>query len=124
MLNIKKSLNSASCINCCSNDRDIAQTFCAYYDNIYNSPTVVDDTSFSTIYEEYVKSHTSDKGASIIDIDIIEAVVKSLKADGIVSEHVSHSHPALIVHLKLLFSLILKSHSVQSVQTCTVSSFL
>jgi len=48
------------------------------------------------------------------DIDIIEAAVKSLKAniaasfDGIVSEHVSHSHPALNVHLKLLFSLILK----------------
>jgi len=53
-------------------------------------------------------------GASIIDIDIIKAAVKSLKAnkaasfDGIVSEHVSHSQPALIVHLKLLFSLILK----------------
>jgi len=101
----KKSLNSASCINGCSNDRDIAHTFCAYYDNIYNSPPVVDDTSFGTIYEEYVKSHTSDKGASIIDINITEAAVKSLKAnkaasfDSIVSEHVSHSHPALIVHL-------------------------
>ena len=37
---------------------------------------------------------------------------KSAGHDGIVSEHIVHSHPALVVHFKILFSMILKTGHV------------
>ena len=51
-------------------------------------------------------------------IETVELAIKSLKLnkaaghDEIVSEHIVHSHPALIIHLKILFSLILKTGHV------------
>jgi len=34
---------------------------------------------------------------------------KAAGHDGLVTEHIFHSHPAIMVHFKLLFSMILKS---------------
>ena len=52
------------------------------------------------------------------DIETVELAIKSLKLnkaaghDGIVPEHIVHSHPALVIHLKILFSMILKTGHV------------
>jgi exonuclease III len=53
---------------------------------------------------------------SVIDIEYLEKCIHELKGgkasgqDGIVAEHILHSHPSIVVHLKLLFSMIL-SHA-------------
>ena len=50
---------------------------------------------------------------SVIDIETVEKCIGSLKCnksaggDRIVAEHIIHTHPAIVVHLKLLFSMML-----------------
>ena len=61
---------------------------------------------------------TSEMANFPIGIETVELAIKSLKLnkaaghDGIVSEHIVHSHPALVIHLKILFSMILKTGHV------------
>ena len=51
-----------------------------------------------------------------VDIDSIEQSIRLLKLskaaghDGLTAEHIVHSHPSIVVHIKLLFTMIL-SHS-------------
>lgn len=51
--------------------------------------------------------------SNVFDISDIEAAVDSLKVgkaagfDEIVREHITHSHPSLIVHLKFLFNILM-----------------
>ena len=52
----------------------------------------------------------------VIDVDCIERCIKRLKLekaggiDGLVTEHVIHCHPSIIVHLKFLFTMMM-THS-------------
>ena len=48
-----------------------------------------------------------------INVELVERCIKSLKLnkaaglDGISGEYIVHSHPSVVIHLKLLFSMIL-----------------
>ena len=52
--------------------------------------------------------------SNVFDIPDIEAAIGSLKFgktpgfDDTVKEHISYSHPAIIVHLKFLFNILIK----------------
>jgi len=91
---------------------NIANCFKDYFSTIYiNSAddiTAVDDYNNCCINNDCDKS-----SLPIIDIEAIELCINSLKrdkaagCDGLVAEHILNSHPAIAVHLKLLFTMML-----------------
>ena len=92
----------------------IADKFKDFYASIY-----VDSSSCTIAVDEYrelidtLPPVTSD---ITVEIDAIEQSIRSLNmskaagCDGLTAEHIVHSHPAVVVHLKLLFTMML-SHS-------------
>jgi len=107
-----------TCISGSSNNADIAELFRDHFSAIYNDPeNDLGFVKFKQLCNEYKVRNIDDKDnpnnsvADKLDIKTVEQVVKLLKMnkaaghDGIVSEHVVHSHPALLVHLKILYDL-------------------
>jgi len=116
--NIKgSSIVAETCINGSFDNASIAESFRAHLADIYSDSSdlvVVDE--FKQQYSELKSDNSNDNANNFsFDLDMIEQSVKLLKLnkaaghDGIVSEHIIHGHPALLVHFKLLFNMILKT---------------
>ena len=91
----------------------IANTFKNFYANIYvdSSCDASAVAEFNNVYSSMTDGVINDK--VIVDVKDVERCIKMLKInkaasfDGIMSEHILYCHPAIIVHLKILFSLML-----------------
>ncbi len=111
----KKQLEINTCINGSSDNAAIAESFRAHLSTIYND---VNSDRFEQLNVDANVCTNNDDNNFAFDLEIIEQAVSSLKMnkaaghDGIVGEHIVHSHPALLVHLKLLFNMILKAGHV------------
>ena len=91
---------------------EIADMFKQYY-----SQTFVVSNSDKKAFDEFNALHETrhqlDKSLPLFDISTIETCINMLKlnkaagGDGLTAEHVIHSHPAIVTHLKTLFSMIL-----------------
>jgi hypothetical protein len=115
----KKHLDVKTCINGSSDNASIAESFRVHLSSIYNDTGNQSSTgkSDNIQFDNYNRSN-SEVTNFPIGIETVELAIKSLKLnkaaghDGIVSEHIMHSHPALVIHLKILFSMILKTGHV------------
>jgi len=92
----------------------IAEKFREFYSQIY-----VDSSKCNTSVDEFnsvFSGVTSHCERICIDVERIEDGVRMLKPckaagyDGLVGEHLLHSHPSIYVHLKLVFTMML-THS-------------
>jgi hypothetical protein len=98
----------------------IANKFRDYYANIF-----VDSGANFAAVSEFEELHNSrpmstsgllNNNLPNVDVESIEKCISALKTnkaaghDGIVAEHIINSHPAIVVHLKSLFSMML-SHA-------------
>ena len=108
------SLSNPVSIDSQSDPTIIADTFKNLYAGIYIDSAK--DASAVNECNELRASMTSDSIPICIDIEAIQRCVLRLKCnkaaghDGISAEHILNSHPAIILHLKFLFSMML-SHS-------------
>ena len=103
---------------------DIANTFRDFYSSVYvNSHDNLDAVNeFTSCYNSHCNNDTKSEPMFInadscrFDTDCIERCIKSLKLnkaaglDEVLAENIVHAHPAIVVHLKLLFSMML-AHS-------------
>jgi len=86
-------------------------TTLAYNVNSAENETVVHE--FNSVYNNQFTSDEECANNSLIDIETVEKCIKQLKCnksaglDDIVAEHLIHAHPAVVVHLKLLFGVML-----------------
>ena len=98
----------------------IANNFKDYYANIY-----IDSGKDRNAVNEYNNNLASVVDPAVhdpvlIDVDSIQRCINLLKpnkspgGDGIMSEHILNSHPAIVVHLKLLFTMMLTHSYVPS----------
>ena len=118
--NFWKIWNSYFCKNC-SNDVDIdghsesseiANAFARHFANSFvnsiNDNQSVDE--FVTLYQ-HVRNVVPETVIDISDVELCLSYLKMNKAsghDGLVAEHLMHSHPAIVLHMKILFQLIFK----------------
>lgn len=103
----------------CTNDEETANKFAAHFNNVFCKSS--DDTS---AYDDYLRKRSeclldmdnpqcSYECIDKINVEVIEQSLKRLKfgkaagPDDLCAENVHYAHPALIVHLKQLFKLIL-----------------
>ena len=115
----KKHLDVNTCINGSSDNASIAESFRVHLSSIYNDSGHQSSKGKSghTNFDIYNRSNNEVTNFPF-SIETVELAIKSLKLnkaaghDGIVSEHIVHSHPALVIHLKILFSMILKTGHV------------
>ena len=106
----QKSVNS-SVIGGQTDPLAIAETFRNYFSTIFiDSKTNIDAVNeFNSKLSNFEKLNRS---MPEINVQVIERCIKELKmnkaaaADGLVSEHIIHSHPAIVIHLKILFSMM------------------
>jgi len=103
----------ASNIDGFSVDQEIANHLCnSFVDVCFDSYA---DTHFNAVVEQHI--HNTSDGATnansnFFSVSDVEFAVKQLKSgkapgfDGITVENILYSHPAIIVHLKLLFNMI------------------
>jgi len=95
----------------------IADTFTEYFASQYVNSA--DDSAamndFVSAYE-HLNSKVDNSKQLTIDVELIEKCIHKLKTckaaghDGIVAEHILNAHPAIVVNIKLLFSMML-SHA-------------
>jgi len=95
-----------------SHPSDIASAFrdhyCTTFVNSY------DDLSAVNEYSEILNKLNENDDIPSVDIDIIERCIAKLKHnkaaghDNITAEHISYSHPAIVLHIKWLFTMMLK----------------
>ena len=99
-----------------NDDKGIANKFANVAESV-SVPNSVDrhkllETEFITRFSQYVGDCCSN-----INADLVTNCINNLKKgkasglDGLMAEHLSFAHPALVVHLSLLFTILLK-HSV------------
>ena len=102
-----------------NNPLEIASTFKDYYSNIYVKSSDDDDAAnafFDLI--NGLESNISDELPQI-DGELVESCIKQLElgksagADSIVAEQIVHCYPSIIIHIKLLFTMMV-SHSYVS----------
>src|ERR1700690_652683 len=97
-----------------TNPEAIANKFKEFYSNVYVNSA--DDANAVKNYNELCRTQFGINDASVVSIDAVEDCVKILKQnkaagiDGITAENIINSHPCIIMHLKLLFTMML-SHS-------------
>ena len=105
-------------VNGLTNDKDIANEFRKSSSDVYFN-SYVDTEGTSKCMDTIQNLLLSDLDNSIVDANIfsvtdIENAIKSLKGgkaaglDSLTKDHIVNSHPAVIVHLKLLFNIIYK----------------
>jgi len=111
--NIGKISENSPIIDNKSDPVEIANTFKDYFSSIYINSS--DDQQSVNEYTKlsYTMSACTDSVCSV-DIEDIESAIghlhmnKAADRDGIMSEHIVNSHPSIVVHLKLLFSIMMK----------------
>ena len=104
--------NSAS-INGQNDPVLIANAFKTHFAQSYINSA--DDIQARTEFADLLSSKAPElcDASPEISIELVEQCIKELSCnkaaghDGLVAEHVIHSHPSIVVHLKLLFSMIL-----------------
>ena len=101
----------------CNNNTDIANAFADKFSAIYyGSQDILSDDS-GLLYYSNKNNNTnilqvSDDSVPIFTIEVIETALSRLKhgkacgPDDIASEHLSHAHSILIIHLRLLFYMM------------------
>ena len=101
-----------TCIDGSTLPSKIAAPFRELYANIYVNSA--DDeckvTEYNKLRLHYVGDNKTDISVTVQDVEHAINQLKFRKAvgiDGFVSEHILHSHPCIIVHLKLLFHMML-----------------
>ena len=93
----------------------IANCFRDHYANIYtdSSTNATFVSEFKMAYNEAYCGDLNSENCTAVDIETIEECIKSLKCnkaaghDGVRAEHILHAHPAVVLHLKLLFTMII-----------------
>jgi exonuclease III len=94
------------------NATDIANTFSDHFSKTFVKSS--DDTKIMNEFNDIGAEIQSEFFNEYIDIKDIEHCISKLKLnkaaghDGLVSEHIMYSHPALVTHLKLLFYILMK----------------
>ena len=92
----------------------IANKFKEFYANVYVNSA--DDVKAVNDFNELRKTSFDVNDDTTVSMGSVEDCVKMLKLnkaagiDGLSAEHIINSHPCVIVHLKLLFTMML-SHS-------------
>ena len=100
-------------IDGCSDSSSIADVFKRFYSNVFIDSSS-DRKAAAEFAEVFLRLDKLDKSIPDANIEIIERCIKGLKLnkaagyDGIVTEHIIHSHPSLVVHIKLLFTMIMR----------------
>ena len=109
----KKSLDRPVSVAGKSDPIDIANEFKLHLSNIFVHSS--DDINSVNEYSKLCDSHKDAvQSLPIIEVEVIERCINSLKCnkaagfDGIVSESLLHCHPSIIIHLKLLFTMMMK----------------
>jgi len=104
--------NTPSQINGCTDSYDIASNFCDFFAECgFDSYSDVDSVNKLC---ERLDGSVRTLSNNVFDIPDIEAAIGSLKFgkapgfDDIVKEHISYSHPSIVVHLKFLFNILIK----------------
>lgn len=115
--NYRKSLVNTNIIDGEMDPGTIANKFRDYYAKIYvdSGANFAAVSEFEQLYNKMSsnKSLVNENCLPNVDVESIEKCISELKAnkaaghDGIVAEHIINSHPAIVVHLKLLFSMML-----------------
>ena len=103
-------------INGRETDQDIADVFSNNFAQVcFNSYKDSDRVAklWDSLHSKFLSEYDAIEGQlNTFHIDDIEASLKSLKngkaggLDGLTKEHIIHCHPAVIVHLKLLFNMM------------------
>jgi len=110
----KKNMATPVAIEGETNSESIANKFKEFYSNVYINSA--DDVDAVNNYNELRKTSYGVNDSSTVLLDSVEDCIKMLKPnkaagiDGLSAEHIINSHPCIIVHLKLLFTMML-SHS-------------
>ena len=110
----QKSLSNAVSVAGHSDSDSIADSFKNYFSNTFINSS--DDTAAYNEFKNVESKFNLDGESSLpyIDVECIERCIKLLKPnkaaghDGISTEHILNSHPALVLHLKVLFEMFLK----------------
>ena len=109
----KKSLSTPISVAGKSDSTCIANEFRSHFSNTFIKSS--DDLHSVNEFISHRESHKADvQSLPPIDVEIIERCIKSLKCnksagfDEIVAEHLIHCHESIVVHLKFLFSMMLK----------------
>lgn len=103
-------------INGCTNDADIASEFATHFNNVYCKS---DDDDIA--YNDYIQERSgcmnnvqsSYECIDKINVELVDQCLQRLKKgkacgpDDLCAEHLQYAHPALILHLKILFKLIM-----------------
>jgi len=107
------------CLNVSQKDSDIAECFADYFSSVHDvtdeNCNLSDATLFESCYKHaFYDTNVSDLSCIVpLTVEQIDNCVKQLKygkaagPDGLTAEHLKYAHPALLVHLKLLMSLML-----------------
>jgi hypothetical protein len=95
-----------------TNSSEIANAFRDYYSKTFINSA--DDHKAVNDYTNILSDiYNCDLPSPAVEIDVIERCIAKLKLnkaaghDQLVSEHIVYSHPAIVTHLKLLFTMIL-----------------
>lgn len=106
------SYSSSSVINGCTDDVHVAEMFSNSFGSVYFD-SYEDGSGYSECLERVQQAITHEQGCvNLFDVQDVEAALNRLKngkacgIDDISKEHIVYAHPALIIHLKLLFNLI------------------
>jgi len=106
-------------LNDSQKDSDIAECFADYFSSVHDIADENCNLSDATLFESCHKHAFYDTNVSDLSciapltVEQIDNCVKQLKygkaagPDGLTAEHLKHAHPALVVHLKMLMSLML-----------------
>ena len=107
----KHNVSNPTVIDGQSDPTSVANLFRSYYSNVY-----VNSSNNNVTVDEFRNAYSSLSDCNepfVLDIETVERCITNLKTnkaaglDGIVAEHVINSHPAIAVHLKLLFTMMI-----------------
>ena len=92
------------------NNADIANSFAENFKSVYASDHLMPDSGSEYMHDDYFDHYVCDTGW--LNVEIIDQCIDNLKKgkasgpDDISAEHLSNAHPSVVIHLKLLFSLM------------------
>jgi hypothetical protein len=96
----------------CSTDNEVANLFAQHFSNCF-CDSYSDINSYNDFHNECLRANCDYSFCSNISVELIDNCIRKLhlhKASGpddLTAENLIHAHPSLIVHLKLLFTLII-----------------
>ena len=108
----RKRLHAAIPIEGRVKDKEIAELFRDHIAEVSQNTDNSTTKHFQELYINYARNQANLNRYALC-IDDVEAAIKTLKLnkaaghDGLVSEHIFHSHPALVYHLKILFTAMI-----------------